>query len=91
MGYLGMSSHINLIAHSVLVPAGLLLLGAKGKDELRCLGWLSFGLTLHLGWEFLRHTVPMGVDLGMLPSLAWMGGNVVIGLGMWLTGLTAKD
>ena len=91
MGYLGMSSHINLIAHSVLVPAVLLLMGAKGKDELRCLGWLSFGLTLHLGWEFLRHTVPMGVDSGMLPSLAWVAGNVVVGLGMWLTGLAAKD
>lgn len=91
MGYLGMSSHINIIAHSVLVPAALLVLGAKGKDELRCLGWLSFGLTLHLGWEFLRHTVPMGVDLGLLPSLAWVAGNVVVGAGIWLTGLTAKD
>ncbi len=91
MGYLGMSSHINIIAHSVLVPAALLLLGAKGKDELRCLGWLSCGLTLHLGWEFLRHTVPMGVDLGLLPSLAWVAGNVVVGAGIWLTGLTAKD
>ena len=91
MGYLGMSSHINLVAHSVLVPAALLLIGAKGKDELRCLGWLSFGLTLHLGWEFLRHTVPSGVDLGLLPSLAWMAGNVVVGLGIWLTGIAAKD
>ena len=91
MGYLGMSSHINIIAHSVLIPAALLLLGAKGKDELRCLGWLSFGLTLHLGWEFLRHTVPMGVDLGLLPSLAWVAGNVVVGAGIWLTGLTAKN
>jgi serine protease len=88
--HLGMSSHINLIAHSILIPGLLLVFGAKGKIERRLLGWMAFGLTLHLGWEFLRDTTPVGLDFGRLTLLPWVASNVLIGMGMLLSGLNAQ-
>ncbi len=91
-GYLGMASHINIVGHSVLIPGALLLMGVKEQSERRALGWMAFGLTLHLGWEFLRHTVPFGMEAGTLPMLLWVGANALVGTGIWLSGLTAaKD
>ena len=85
-----MTSHANLIGHSVLIPGALLLMGVKEKTERRALGWMAFGLSLHLGWEFLRHTAPMGVDAGTLPLLLWVGANVLVGLFIWIVGLEAS-
>ena len=90
-GYLGMTSHANILGHSVLIPGALILMGAKEKLERRCLGWMAFGLSLHLGWEFLRHTVPSGIEAGTLPLLLWVGGNVLTGLYLWVSGLAAND
>ena len=90
-GYLGMTSHINLVGHSVLIPAALLLMGVKEKTERRALGWMAFGLTLHLGWEFLRHTIPFGMEAGTLPLLLWVGANVLVGTSIWLSGLNAAN
>jgi serine protease len=89
-GYLGMSSHVNIIAHSILIPGVLLMMGAQGKTERRLLGWMAFGLTLHLGWEFLRGTTPVGLDFGTLKLLPWVASNVLVGMGMLLSGLTAE-
>ena len=52
---------------------------------------MAFGLSLHLGWEFLRHTVPSGIEAGTLPLLLWVGGNVLAGLYLWISGLAAND
>ncbi len=84
--YLGLSSHFNIVAHSVILPVALLLFGVREKVERRCVGWMAFGLTMHLGWEFLRHTLPAGIDMSLLPSLLWVGTNVLVGLGIWLSG-----
>jgi serine protease len=89
-GYLGMSSHVNIIAHSILIPGALLALGAHGKTERRLLGWMALGLTLHLGWEFLRGTTPVGLDFGTWKMLPWVASNVLVGTGMVLSGLTAE-
>jgi serine protease len=89
-GYLGMSSHVNIIAHSILIPGVLLMLGARGKMERQLLGWMACGLTLHLGWEFLRGTTPVGLDYGTLKLLPWVASNAIIGMGMALSGLTAE-
>lgn len=85
---LGSGSHWNLIAHSVLVPAGLLLLGAD-KNEKRVFGWLAFGVTLTLGVEFLHGTTPFGAEIGTWQLLPWLGANAIVGLGMLFSGLTA--
>ena len=89
-GYLGMSSHFNIIGHSILIPGALLVLGAKGTTERRLLGWMAGGLTLHLGWEFLRGTSPFGVNFGFWQMLPWTVSNTLIGCSMMLSGLTAK-
>ena len=91
-GYLGLSSHANIIGHSVLIPVALLIMGAKEKTERRCIGWMAFGLTIHLGWEYLRHTTPLGMDAGTLPTLLWVSMNGLTGLWIWITGLgSSKD
>ena len=90
-GYLGMSSHVNIVAHSILIPGALFVLGAKGAAERRLLGWMALGLTLHLGWEFLRGTTPAGIEVGTWQLLPWVAANVAIGFSMALSGLSAKN
>ena len=89
-GYLGMTATANLVAHSVAIPVVLLFLGAKNREERRLLGWMSLGLTVHLGWEFLRGTVPVGPAVGSLSLLPWVAMNTLAGVGMWFSGLTAN-
>jgi serine protease len=86
-GFLGMSSHWNILAHSILVPGALLVMFAESRTERRFLGWMALGLALHLGWEFLRGTTPAGLDFGALALLPWVASNVAIGTGMLLAGL----
>jgi serine protease len=87
----GLGSHWNLLTHSVLIPAALLVLGADGPKERRFLGYMALGFTLHLGWEFLRDTIPVGLDYGRLALLPWCASNVLIGFGMLVSGLSAKQ
>ena len=89
-GYLGITATANLIAHSVAIPVVLLFLGAKNREERRLLGWMSLGLTVHLGWEFLRGTVPVAPAIGSLTLLPWVAMNTLAGVGMWFSGLTAN-
>lgn len=89
-GFLGMTSGYNLIGHSILIPGALLVLGAEGKTERRLLGWMAFGLVLHLGWEFLRGTTPFGPHIGFWQLLPWVTSNVLIGCSMLVSGLTAQ-
>ena len=92
-GYLGMTAPANLVAHSVVIPVGLLfVLGSKDREERRLLGWMALGLTAHLGWEFLRGTVPVAASVGTLALLPWVAMNTLAGVGVWINGLTAaKD
>ncbi len=91
-GYFGMTAHANLIGHSILIPGALIALGASSKTERRLLGWMALGLTLHLGWEFLRGTTPVGVEIGTWQLVPWVVANVVIGFSILLSGLTpARD
>lgn len=87
-GFVGATSAFNVVGHSILIPGALLLMGAQ-KGERRLVGWMAFGLTLHLGWEFLRGTSPFGPELGSLQILPWVVSNVCVGMGMLLSGLTA--
>ena len=89
-GFLGQTSAFNLIGHSVLIPGALLILGAQGKTERRMIGWMALGLTLHVGWEFLRHTSPFGSEIGFWQLVPWVTANAAAGLGMLVAGLTAS-
>jgi len=90
-GLLGQESIFNLIGHSILIPGALLVMGADGKKERRLLGLMALGLTLHVGWEFLHNTSPFGSDIGFWQMLPWVTMNVAVGLGMLISGLSAKD
>ncbi len=87
--FLGGASAWNLLAHSILIPGVLLLTGAD-KTEKRMLGWLAFGMTAHIGWEFLHGTTPLGAEIGAWQLLPWVAVNGVIGLGMLISGLSAS-
>ncbi len=90
-GLLGQSSVFNLVGHSILIPAALLIMGANGPKERRLLGLMALGLTLHIGWEFLHNTIPLGPEIGFWQMVPWVGINVVLGLGMLAAGLSAKE
>jgi serine protease len=85
----GYGSPWNLVAHSVLIPGALLLLGAD-KTEKRVLGWLAFGMTVTLGMEFLHGTTPLGAEIGTWQLVPWVAVNGLIGLGMLFAGLAAN-
>ncbi|HLK55546.1 MAG TPA: S8 family peptidase [Chthonomonadaceae bacterium] len=87
--FAGLSSHYNLIGHSVLIPGALLIMGAE-KSEKRLLGWMALGMTMHLGWEFLRGTAPFGAEVDVWQMLPWIGSNVLVGLGILFSGMTAE-
>jgi serine protease len=89
-GFLGMTSPANLIAHSVLIPGVLLVMGADGRSERRFLGWMALGLTLHLGWEFMRGTAPFGPEIGFWQFFPWVSANILTGFGLLISGLTAS-
>ncbi len=90
-GLLGQSSAFNLVGHSVLIPAALLVMGANGPKERRLLGLMALGLTLHVGWEFLHNTIPLGPEIGFWQVVPWVGVNLAVGLGMLVSGLSAKE
>jgi serine protease len=90
-GYLGQTSYWNLIGHSVLIPLGLLMLGTTGRAERRALGWMALGLALHLGWEFLRGTLPVSPDLTTIRIFPWIVVNVLAGFGILASGLARRD
>jgi len=90
--HLGISSPLNLVGHSILIPAALLVMGVEGKVEKRLLGWMAFGLLTHLGWEFLHGTIPLGFEIGTWQLLPWVAANIVVGLGLLINGLEgSKD
>lgn len=86
--FLGNASPWNLAAHSILIPGALLLLGAE-KTEKRLLGWMAFGMAIHVGWEFLHGTTPLGAEIGTWQLLPWVAVNGLVGLGMLFAGLAA--
>lgn len=86
----GHGSLWNLIGHSVLIPGALLILGATNRKERRLLALMSLGLTLHLGWEFLRSTMPFGPEMSLWHLLPWVSVNLIIGFGILVTGLFRK-
>lgn len=88
--YIGMSSPLNIIGHSVLVPGALLAMGVEGRTEKRLVGWMAFGMLTHLGWEFLHGTVPFGYEIGFWQLLPWVGMNIATGLGMLIAGFDGR-
>ncbi len=91
-GFAGLGAHINIIAHSVLIPFALLLFGVEGPRERRLLGWFAFSLSLNLGWEWLRGTIPPGLDYSQWLLLPWVASNMLIGAGLFLSGIfTPQD
>ena len=90
-GLIGQTSLFNLIGHSILIPGALMMLGGNGKRDRRLIGLMAMGLSLHVGWEFLRNTAPFGSEIGFWQLLPWVGANLLIGGGMALNALGSKE
>ena len=90
IGRFGLGSHWNLLAQGILIPGILLVMMAEGTTERRLLGWMSLGLIFHLCWEFMRNTVPSGLEFHRLPMFPWIAANVLIGFGMFVAGMNAE-
>ncbi len=90
-GFLGESAHLNIIAHSELIPA-FLMLGIEPSDrkDMGLLGWMSAGLMLHLGWEFFRGTIPLASTIGFWALTPWVVFNIALGTGIIIAGLRAS-
>ncbi len=78
----GFDSIWNLLGHSVLIPAYLVVWEAESLKERRFLAVLALALTVHLGWDLARGTAP-----AMEAAMPWLWTNVVVGFGAFLTGL----
>lgn len=84
--FAGFGSAWNLLGHSVLIPAFLLIAEAESPAERRFYGLLAAGLALHLGWDLWHGTAPL---LGPVnwAALPWLWTNVVVGFGTFVAGL----
>jgi subtilisin family serine protease len=78
----GFDSAWNLLGHSVLIPAYVLVWEAESLKERRFLGVLALALTAHLGWDIVRDTAPITES-----ALPWLWTNVAVGIGAFFTGL----
>jgi serine protease len=86
--YAGSSSLWNMAGHSVLVPAALLVMGARSSER-RLLGWMSAGLMAHLTWSVVRGTVPFGPEIGASALIPWTFSNLLVGFGLVVSALAA--
>jgi serine protease len=84
--FAGWESQWNLLGHSVLLPAFLLLFEADNPTEGRFYGLFAAGLACHLGWDLWQGTAPLlgGLEWAALP---WLWANVVMGMWAFLSGL----
>lgn len=89
--YVGLGSHLNILTHSVIIPIALILFGAKSPSERRLIGWLSFGLMVHLITELVHGTVPYGLSPSLWVAFPWIISNLLVGSGICLTGVLQRD
>jgi hypothetical protein len=78
----GFDSAWNLLGHSVLIPAYLVVWEAETLKERRFLAVMALALTAHLGWDILRGTAP-----ATEAALPWLWTNVAVGIGAFFSGL----
>ncbi len=91
VGYFGLSSHWQLVAHSTIIPAILLAARARNFDDQRLTGYLALGLTVHIVWETVRGTIPTGVGPDAIIMAPWLAVNCIAGVLMFAHGLASHD
>jgi len=86
MVWAGFGSPWNLLGHSVLIPAFLLIAEAESAAERRFYALLAAGLALHLGLDLWHGAAPL---LGPVnwAALPWLWMNVAVGFGTFIAGL----
>jgi len=84
--FAGFDSPWNLLGHSVLVPAVLLISEAKTPAQRRFYTLFAAGLALHLGWDIWFGSAPFLGDVTWA-ALPWLWTNVLVGIGAVVTGL----
>lgn len=76
--YFGFDSHLNMIGHSLLIPA-LLLTEVESLASLRWVALLAAALTAHLVWELHWGTAPFSAMAGWQTTL-WLWANAAVGV-----------
>jgi serine protease len=74
----GFASHLNMIGHSLLIPA-LLLTEVESRSSLRWVALLATALTAHLMWELHWGTAPFSAMAGWQSAL-WLWANTAAGV-----------
>ncbi|HLB76153.1 MAG TPA: hypothetical protein VJO72_03885, partial [Candidatus Dormibacteraeota bacterium] len=73
----GFDAHINMIGHSLLIPA-LLLTEVESRSSLRWVALLAAALTAHLVWDLRWGTAPFPA-MADWQSTLWLWGNTAVG------------
>jgi serine protease len=84
--FAGYESSWNLLGHSVLVPAFLMIFEAETPGEKSFFALVTAGLAWHLLGDLWQGTAPL---LGSVSwaALPWLWTNVVVGIGAFVAGL----
>jgi serine protease len=81
---LGFDSRLNLLGHSILLPA-LLFFEVEGRLALRIVAGMALAVAGHLLWDLghggAPHMAPLDADTGW-HALPWLWTNAVVGLGL---------
>lgn len=76
----------NMLGHSVLIPAYLLISEAETPAERRFAGLFALGLAMHLTRDLWLGTAPVVGSISWA-ALPWLWSNVVVGVGTFVAGL----
>jgi serine protease len=85
----GFQSHWNLLGHSVLLPAFLLVFEADSGKERRFYGMMAAGLALHLGWDLWHGDAPL-LGSTAWAALPWLWTNIILGVGAFFAGIRVR-
>jgi serine protease len=83
-GRLGFDSHLNLIGHSILLPA-LLFFEVEGRKAFRVVSVLALAMAAHLLWDLGHAGAPQITAASAAEgwhALPWLWTNAVVGLGL---------
>jgi serine protease len=86
VAFAGFESNWNLLGHSALVPAFLVLMEADTRKEARFYALMAFGVALHLLGDLWNGTAPL-VGSVTWAAIPWVWTNLLVGLGTFVAGL----
>jgi serine protease len=84
--YSSFDSPLNLLGHSLLIPAFLLMFESDTRPEARFYGLMAAGATAHILFDLWTGSAPL-MGATMWAALPWLWTNVIVGLGTFISSL----